>query len=148
MTTYFSLKKKTYNSTLPSIRNVWLGQTNEAWVLHFNTKSGLKARNDGHAVKVDGTKDSFQIIDSFREKEDRTQSSIEILENIDSYEISVLLDYHKRSMKFYYNNGSESKVDIYEESESDYDMTLLYEFTELEFQERGVSPCFKVVFLL
>lgn len=49
-------------------------------------------------------------------------------------------------MKFYYNNGSESKVDIYEESESDYDMTLLYEFTELEFQERGVSPCFKVFF--
>ena len=87
-------------------------------MLHFNTKSGLKARNDGHAVKVDGEQEAFLIIDSFREKEDKTSLS-EIVESVDSYEVSVLLDYEMGSLKFYYNNGSEVKQDVYEEGGSD-----------------------------
>ena len=48
-------------------RNVWLGQTSEAWVLHFNTKSGLKARHDGHAIKLSIGNPAGDLINSFKE---------------------------------------------------------------------------------
>ena len=48
-------------------RNVWLGQTSEAWVLHFNTKSGLKARHDGHAIKLSISNPAGDLINSFKE---------------------------------------------------------------------------------
>lgn len=67
----------------------------------------------------------------------------EILETVESYEISVLLDYEMGSLKFYYNNGSEHKIEIYSSFESDHDLKLLYEFKDLNFYNSGVSPCFK-----
>ena len=99
-------------------RNVWLGQTSVAWVLHFNTKSGLKARHDGHAIKLSIGNPAGDLINSFKESSssdlgaggggstgfcNSTKSGVVNHNNAPvEYDIGILLDYDMGFVKFYY----------------------------------------------
>ena len=109
-------------------KNVWLGQTDEAWVLHFNTKSGLKARHNGYATILgdDTDKIQFKKIQEFQELDEGIVLGEEKL----YYTIGILVDYEMGFIQFF--------------KKEDGQFFSLYKFDKIDFQNKPISPCFKL----
>ena len=108
-------------------KNVWLGQTDEAWVLHFNTKSGLKARHNGYATILgDDNKIQFKKIQEFQELDE----GIVIGEEKLYYTIGILVDYEMKFIQFFKKEHGQ--------------YFSLYKFDKIDFQDKPISPCFKL----